>query len=242
MKNGQRRFVDLRGVARDVGDDIRYARLLTTLRKAAQAQSCQSDLSQALSCCDALKQLLLSPRKRGTIERSSIESSLLFNAITLYARGTSTSGKMSERGPIDINSKLDDNQRDDHQILLKIRNRAIAHVYLEEDVADAIWHHENLFLVEIEDGWKIGAATKRVQFHKPTLDRLYRQLPIAIDIISDLCRKHLDRVTVVLSQNPVTSQTLAKNLIDPIAFFGSRQNVLDAVAGLPFGFSRGLTS
>jgi hypothetical protein len=197
------RFTDLRGMARDLGDDPVYRRLATTIGKAARAQSCASDLAQARTAYESLDALLASPRKKGSIERSATENALLMTAVLLYARATSTSGGKGERGSIDISSKLNDGQLLDHKALVDVRNRALAHVYSREPVADDLWHADQLFLVETEQGWKPAAATKRYQFHRPTLDRLHRQVPVASELVTETFHKHTNRITELLSSNPV---------------------------------------
>lgn len=235
------RFTDVRRIARDLGDDPAYKRLSTVIRKALVAQSCVSDLAQSRTTYEALDVLLPSPRKQGTMERSATENALLMTAVLLYARATSTSGSRGERGPIDVSSKLDDAQLSDHKALLEVRNRALAHVYSREAVADDVWHDDHLFLVETDRGWKPGAVTKTFQFHRATLDRLHRQVPVAHKLVTEIYHKHTNRLTDLLSSNPVEMALFEKNLFDPVSFFGSVQGVLNALAGMPRGSAMGLT-
>jgi hypothetical protein len=241
MKLELPRFTDLRGMAGDLSDNPLYRKLATTIGKAATAQSCASDLAQARTVCQALDALLASPRKKGSIERSATENALLMTGVLLYVRATSTSGGKGERGSIDISSKLNEDQLIDHKALVEVRNRALAHVYSRELVANDLWHEDQLFLVETEQGWKPAAATKRFQFHRPTLDRLRNQVPVASALITAIFHKHTNRLTELLSSNPVELALFEKNLFDPIPFFGSEQGVLSALAGMPSGSAVGLT-
>jgi hypothetical protein len=120
------RVTDMRGIERDLSGDLAYAKLGKAIRLATLAQSCKSDLAQALSCCWALRALLASPRKRGTLERSTTENALLFTAVSLYGRATATVGKDQERGSINITAKLSANQLLDHIALVTLRNRGLA--------------------------------------------------------------------------------------------------------------------
>lgn len=174
--------------------------------------------------------------------RAATENALLMTAVLLYARATSTSGGRGERGPIDISSKLDATQRAAHEALLEVRNRALAHVYARAPVADDIWHDDLLFLVETDRGWRPGAATNRIQFHKPTLDRLRRQLPVAERLITEIFHKRIDQVSEMMTAHPVERKIFERNLFDPVPFFGSERAVMDALAGMPFGSAMGLTS
>jgi hypothetical protein len=235
------RFTDLRGIVRDIQDDPAYPGLANTIRRASTAQSCVSDLRQAETCCEALEALLLSPRKKGTMTRSTTENALLMTGVLLYARATSTSGSMGERGSTDISSKLDAAQLIEHEALLEVRNRALAHVYSRTMIADGVWHDDTFFLVETDQGWKPAAGTKRFLFHRPTFDRLRRQLPIAGRLVKEVYHKRLNRLTDLLSENPVEWAIFEKNLFDPIQFFGSEQGVLNALAGMSDGEASGLT-
>lgn len=234
------RFTDVRGIASDLRDEPVYRRLATTIRKAVIAQSCVSDLKQAKSSYEALDRLLASPRKKGTIERSTTEHALLMNAVLLYARAVSTGGGRGERGPIDISSKLTGEQRADHEALLAVRNRALAHVYSREIVGDDLWHDDRLFLVETEAGWKPAAATRRIQFSRLTLDRLHRQVPAAHGMMTQIFHKHIDALSELLIANPVELASFERNLFDPIVFFGSERSVADALAAMPHGSASGL--
>ncbi len=222
------RFTDVRGIANDLGDDPAYRKVATTIRKMAVAQSCASDLAQAQTCCETLDTLLASPRKKGTLERSATEHALLMNAVLLYARATSTSGGRGERGSVGVSSKLTEGQRLDHEAIVAVRNRALAHVYSHEIVGDDLWHDDRLFLVETQDGWKAAAATRRVQFSRLTLDRLLRQVSVARSIVTEAFHKHTNALTELLTSNPVELALFEKNLFDPIAFFGSERGVADA--------------
>ena len=173
--------------------------------------------------------------------RSATENALLMTAVLLYARATSTSGSMGERGAIDTSSKLNDTQLVDHEALLEVRNRALAHVYSRSLVAEDVWHDDTLFLVETDQGWKPAAATKRFLFHRATFDRLHRQLPIAERLVTGVYHKWLNRLTELLSKTPVEWSVFEKNLFDPIPFFGGEQGVLNALNGMAHGSASGLT-
>jgi hypothetical protein len=172
--------------------------------------------------------------------RTATENALLMAAVLLYARATSTSGSMGERGSVDIASKLEEKQLIDHGALLDVRNRALAHVYSRSVVADDVWHDDSFFLVETDQGWKPAAATKRFLFHRPTLELLRRQLPVAEQLVTEVYHKRLNRLTELLSKNPVEWSVFEKNLFDPVSFFGSEQAVLDALRGMPHGSASGL--
>lgn len=237
------KFADGEALARDLQRDPRYASLANVIRRAALEQSCASDLSQASSCCDALKWLLESPRQKGTLTRAATENALLTTAILFYARATATSGKKGERGSVDVRDGFRKHDPDlviEHQAIIAVRNRAIAHVYPNEIIAGELWHEERPFLVEQAEGWLPAGAKRSIQFHRLTFDRLVRLIPIAQGIIFAKYHKSTGRMTDLYNANPIPQKLLAKHKIDPVAFFGSEQAVRDALAGIPAGSAAGL--
>lgn len=136
----------------------------------------------------------------------------------LYARATNNTRSRNERGPIDITSRLSTSQLTEHNLLVDIRNRAIAHVYSGERLADAIWHEDKIFLVEDKPGWRVGAGRMAIQFHRGALDCLIRQIPVARIIILDLFHKYINQVTALINENPVSPEIFGRHVIDPVSF------------------------
>ena len=229
------RFTDLRAMVSELEADPEYATLGKAIRSALLAQSCLADIKQAADCCAALRSLMVNPAKIGTIERMSVEASLLANAITLYARATATAAKQHERGSIQITSSLTPDQRADHELLVTIRNRVIAHVYVAEPIDSEFWHQAEMFAVESKDrGWKPAVASRRVQNDTATLNRLERQLPIARSILVEKSRHRLEAVTDMLNQKRLPLAAFERHSFDPVRRFGSIQAVqmiLDGQAG-----------
>jgi hypothetical protein len=161
--------------------------------------------------------------------------------LLLYARATATGGKMGERGSVDIRPKLSADQRADHQIVLNVRNRALAHVYVREPFDGHLWHDDMLFVVETPHGWKPAAASKRLQFHRDVFDRLKRQLPIALEILTAKFHKQMDAVTDFFSAEPVPLEIFEASTFDPVAVFGNRAAVAEVLAGMASGKATVLT-
>lgn len=235
------RFTDMRGIERDLSGDPAYAKLGKAIRLATLAQSCKSDLAQAVSCCSALRALLASPRKRGTLERSTTENALLFTAVSLYGRATATVGKDQERGSINISAKLSSDQLLDHTALVTLRNRGLAHVYDREIVSDEVWHSDSLFLVERPGGgWLPSAVSSRLQFDIRTLERLERQLPVADAILLQRFHDGLALLQEVMRTEPVPLAVFEGNVFDPVPVFGSPAGVKMALDGMADGHATGL--
>ena len=229
------RFTDLRAMADDLSSDPRYSRLVPTIRSMLHAQSCVSDLGQSKDALEALEVLAASPRKKGTIGRGATESALLTTAVLLYARATSTSGKQGERGSIRIEAHLTPDQLADHEVLLGIRNRALAHVYTEEPIDQQIWHSERAFAVELGEGWIPACGGERVQLNFTVMARLRRQLPVARSILHDRYQEHVGKMVKLMADEPVPLETFVAHCFDPVPVFGSEQAVAEVLAGMGVG-------
>jgi hypothetical protein len=234
------RFTDLKKMSDELSHVPAYRRLAKAIRKSSTSHSCVGDLAQAQTSCDALDELLLSPRKAGTLMRSATENALLMNAVLLYARATVTGSGQGERGSISIAGALNVEQANDHGSLVAIRNRAIAHVHLHEAVGEKIWHEDRLFAVETDEGWKAGGIAKSLQFDGSTLARLKRQIPVARLLITRIFQKHLGDLTIILNSNPVPIEIFERHLFDPVAYMGSQKSVREAIEAIPRGWAAGL--
>ena len=235
------RFADLSRIVAELGDDPRYEGLVAIARKATVAQACVGDLAQARTCCEALDALLLSPRKQGTLGRAAMEAALLQSAVVLYARATATGGKKGERGAVQIRHKLAPKQRTDHDALIQIRNRAIAHV-AEEPIEGENWHTHELFLVEFGSAWQPVGAVKRFQFHKGMFERLKRQCAVAQTAVITVFHGHLNRLIEAMNAEPVPVEIFERHLFDPIEKFGGIESVSSVLAGRLTGQTSFLTT
>lgn len=228
-------FIDLRTLADELADKHEYRRLRSELDRAAKAQSCDADLALAETQMEALAVSLGSPRKRGTLIKQATEGALLQMAIILYERATAAAGKRGERGSIGLRDLLTKDQQQDHDAVVLVRQRALAHVYPNEIVAGVIWQRDLLLGVADGRSWQPLAATKRIQFNQQTYERLGRQLPITRALLLERFRAHLTKAISLMKANPLPQAIFDRHEIDPIAAFGSRQNVLDALAGRTVG-------
>ena len=153
-------------------------------------------------------------------------------AVILYARATATSGSQGERGSVSPVDHLTAVQLADHEALLRVRNRALAHVYVGERMHDdETWHEDLFFAVETDQGWKPAAASHRLQFHRPTLDRLRRQVPIAREHLEKRFFAHIEKLTAALNEVPSGAEIFARHTFDPVAKFGSAQAVAQVLRG-----------
>ena len=228
-------FLDLRSLADQLVGQDEYRRLRTELDRAAKAQSCSGDLALAQSQCDALADMLPSPRKRGTLNRQATEGALLQMAVILYERATSAAAKRGERGSVSVIDRLNADQLSDHHAIVRVRHRALAHVYPNESVNGEVWQRDLLLAVAEGEAWQPVAATKRLQFNRATYERLQRQIPVMQGLLKERYQENLSKALRYLNEHPLPQAVYQKHLIDPIAAFGTRANVVAALQGRAFG-------
>lgn len=227
------RFTDLSAIAAEISDLPEYRRVGTAIEKAARAQSCVSDLQEAETCLEALDDILGSVRRSGTKTRLATEAALLRTAVTLYERATAAGPKLGERGSIQIVDRLSLEQLQDHNSLVALRQRSLAHVYPNEEISGDIWHHEVLFMIEQGGPWKTAFASRRIQFHGEIFRRLKKQVPVALELVQDRFHERLKQISDILNETPLPLAIFERHVFDPVEMFGSKsavQSVLDGQA------------
>lgn len=214
------RFTDLRAISAEISDQPAYEKIARIIDRAARLQSCTSDLAEAWTCVEALDELLRSPRKRGTLTRQATESALMKTAVMLYARGAGGGGKPDERGSFDIRSQLDGTALEDHETLIDVRNKALAHV-VPGKVGGDIWHAEVLFAIEHHPAWLPAAASHRIQFNRKVFEQLKRQIPIGREILTGKFHDAIGKLITTLNDHPLPVAIYERHLMDPAKTFGS---------------------
>lgn len=233
---------DLESVAQALAGDVSAARFLGAVKNLLHVQSCLSDLKQAADSLAALEALLASPRKRGTKERAATETALLSTAANLYARAVASAGGGREggRGSTNIRDRLPVSSRSDHDLIVRVRNRALAHVYHEEALGGEIWHRSRAFLVEFSEGWRTAAFTQKLGFDGTLFRRLLSLVPVGISILQG---QSIDAQAVIsdeLSLRPDLIALLRGHLVDPVAAFGSFETYRAALATVEEGSGGGV--
>jgi hypothetical protein len=226
-------FADLTALIGKLDKLGKYGELRKTLVQAWRAQSCLADLKQAQDCHDVLVRIVKRPRSADTPELLTTERALLTTAIMLYARATSTSGQRGERGSIQLErGKLPPDQWRDHQALLEVRNQAFAHVYTSQAVGGYQWHREMVFAVERPSGiWEAASATNQIGYHKETVERLGRMLPVARQIVREKFQRRLGAVTEKINEASVPRELFLDCQFDPVRTFGTEEAVQRVLAG-----------
>lgn len=228
-------FIDLRALADELVGQEKYRRVRSELDRAAKAQSCAADLALGLTLCQTLSDLLPSPRKRNTILRQATEGALLQMAVILYERATSAAVKRGERGSVSVVRHLTPEQTLDHETIVRVRHRALAHVYPNEPVNGEIWQQDILLATAKDEAWQPLAAAKRIQFNLETYECLKRQLPVMHALMTHRFQENLTKAMSYLRQNPLPQATFDRHRVDPVLVFGGHDNVTAALEGRTTG-------
>ena len=226
-------FTDLQALASKLKANGKHAVLQKTLMQAWRAESCHGDLKQSKDCCGVLRELLGRPKADYPPAMHTTERALLTTAILLYARATSTSGKAEERGSIQLErGLLTNDQWQDHQELIGVRNQSLAHVNPAHTVGSRIWHKVMLFAVLTPGGsWRAASATNETTFHTETLVRLERMLPVANEIVLRKFNKRILAVTTQLNDAGIEERIFFEHQFNPVEFFGSEDIVKRLLKG-----------
>lgn len=188
-------FFDLLAYVETIQNSSPHRTLKHKVHTAWRARSCVNDLLQAQSCCTVLKDRRSAGRCAITAEDNIIDKALLNTAVQLYVRATSTSGRATERGSIQISDKLTDEQRIDHSALIDLRNQSLSHVDITHSADGRTWHEVSVFAAH--DGEKLHLATtvNETSFHGDTFDRLIRMLPVATEIVNYQANQKIEKVS-----------------------------------------------
>jgi hypothetical protein len=228
-------FIDVRSLYSQISTHSELAALRRTIRRALLFQSCRADLAQAETCIAALKQILRSSRKRGTIERTATESALLMQAALLYQRATDGNGRRNERGSVGIKSKLPADMIQDHELIVNLRNRAVAHVYHGEQIGKQIWSEQAILLIEQKTGFLPCVTTRTSQFNTQIFESLARLLPEASKIVRLKSVAHLNKLVESLNTSGISLELLMNNQIDPRQFFGTLERARQVAESASLG-------
>ena len=225
------RTVNLSKLQSELVKTARLPDLSDKIRRALNAQSCLGDMRQAHDCLSALVKLVGSIRGWKSPERDTTEAALLSSAISLYARATVTqlarrpSGQAPERGPVQIRNELSPELQADHDSVIAIRGQALAHVYFDRELDGVEWHQGAALLIEADDGWLPGAASRRVRLHSPTIEQLSRLLPVGVEILTERVHLRFVELQQALERNkgPALNEAIGRSWLEPIEFFGSEE-------------------
>jgi hypothetical protein len=213
-------------------------RLADTIGTALNAQSCLLDLRQSAANLEALQDIGINNFLGNQVapseqSREVVETALLEGAVSLYVRATHSGSKKGSRGSIQIVDHLSESERKDHETMVDVRNRAVAHVYQNKLVSDINRHRGAVLLVEHEGGWRPGAAASRVTFDRHLLGCLTRQLPVATRIIDSKFDGLLHQLAELIDRegsHPDFLTAIKGSEFSLPEFFGSEERAMKAVA------------
>lgn len=223
-------IVDLRAVANDLVGRSGLERLVSMINRVARIQSCIGDLKEAHDCCVAIAETVAGNVLGAPEVLEMLRASALVRAITLYERAVNAASKRGERGSFAIREQLSEAERVDHDALVAVRNRALAHVHVGDDIEGETWHRSLFFAVRHPQGWAPASASERVHFHREAFDRCCRALPVASAILEARCHTEMEKLIDALSAARLPDADFLPHRIDPAQAFGSLEVAREIVA------------
>ena len=159
-----------------------------------------------------------------------VRGALLAQAILLYARATIT---RSARKTFNIRSKLNEDQKEVHQLISNYRNEAIAHFDRKSRHDDGFWADERVILVPsipLEQG-PVRPALRRTVTQPKVLQQIITQvdvvLPIYMELIKEKIRISNDKLDNYIRKNNEAAAILLNDRFDPISFFDNLERAED---------------
>ncbi|HEX8643333.1 MAG TPA: hypothetical protein VF702_05400 [Allosphingosinicella sp.] len=233
-------FSDMAKVTTELSRRREFEHLSDLLQSAAKVSACVADLRVAAESLATLEELMGSPRGLNRPSRRMTEFALLATAVNFYVRATALAARRGERGCSNIEKQLDEDQLADHRSIVAIRHLGLTHVTPNVEVDDDIvWYEQWPLAFQLEEGWKIGFATRHVQFRQKLYEQLARQTPVAIRILDDRLQARISRFGREFDKVPGGESLLRRHALDPTAVFGSEAAAKQAIAPLREG---GLTT
>tara|TARA_R110002126_G_scaffold290361_1_gene447158 strand:+ start:485 stop:1216 length:732 start_codon:yes stop_codon:yes gene_type:complete len=216
-------FVNLLALSTSLNRTKKQKKLNNLLLQTWRAEGCLGDLLQADDCCKILRAKVDEKDQTFGHQEQTVVKALQMTAVSLYARATSTSGGLGERGSIQLNkSQLTKDQKEDHASLVALRNQAFAHVNPQHKMGNRVWHKVVLFAVPNWIGqWSLAASTNETTWNRDTLECLERMLPVAIEFVQERFGIRLKEAREALNDAGIEDKTCKKHLFDPVEVFRS---------------------
>ncbi|MGQ0279056.1 hypothetical protein ACT17R_10435 [Sphingopyxis sp. Q841] len=214
-------IVDLEALASKLHKRSGNKKVYGTVQKALLTQACLSDLRLAEALVSQLGEIGISTNEAEFAVKSLSRTALMTTATILYARATATGSGNGERGSVKL-SNLNAQEKIDHELLVDIRNGAIAHVRRGENLGDDIWHRNFVFAKQVGDGkWQPAAGSLSIAAHDATIEALRRQIPVAIKLMMAKCQERLEDVQKAFLESDLRREDFREHEVDPTKWFGS---------------------
>lgn len=223
-------IVDLRAVAADLAGHPGLERLVSMIDRIARMQSCIGDLKEAHDCCVAISETVAGHVLGAPEVLEMLRTSALVRAITLYERAVNAASKRGERGSFAIREQLSEAAMADHDALVAVRNRALAHVHVGDDIDGETWHQSLVFAVRFPQGWAPASASERVHFHREAFERCCRILPVARALLEARCHAEMEKLSYALSEARLSDAAFLPHTVDPALAFGSLEVARETLA------------
>ncbi|WP_294138361.1 hypothetical protein [Sphingomonas sp.] len=232
---GLPRMVDATKVATALAAKGGVPDLVNSFERARRIISCYADLQFAKQACEALAEIEPAEDHKGGAS-ATLRQSLMFSAVSYYARATVTQSKSKgkgERGP--SRPVFDERLEAMHENVINIRNKALAHVYLDDVDGEDDWHSAKVLMIEKPGGWWPASVTISSHYDPQVVRDLRELIPVAIAQIDDRVRERQDRAVKLLSQavaeRPFDLQ-FEDFAVDLVETFGSEEAAYTFYSGL----------
>lgn len=226
-------IANIEPLAKRVSHGPARKRLVGSIQKALLTQACLSDLRMADALVGQLVQIGNASDQSEFASKSMFRTAFMTSAIIFYARATATGSGKGERGSVQL-SKLTDQQQNDHTLIIKTRNNAIAHVKMGTQIGSDNWHSHFVFAKEYEPKkWTLAAGSLSIAAHDATIAALSRQIPVAIDMMKARVRERLGDVQEAIEAAGIAASDLQQHVVDPVKWFGSVEAANSMLVGGP---------
>lgn len=186
---------DLSAVANDIEKVQKYRPLWVAIRRFQSAASIYQELCSA---CGAIETLIAIDGDRSASHKVRIGRSLLMYAVIVYCRSTHSEG--NQRWKINILESYNDNQRQLHRDIAKLRDNTFAHYSGGDGAFGRGWYREKVLLMASPENMRLGFIWEGESYNTAIVEALLNLLETAIPVSNNRCLECKD-VLVELTKN-----------------------------------------
>lgn len=234
--------IDLKAAADSLPSE--FAKIAGMIRSLSSAHSIRMDIEVAYDMVQALEVVLPQARLQSTTINwaSNAALALLNSAIVMYVRATKSSSK--HRGSINFLKDFTPSERETHDLLVELRDDAIAHFGPGEIYNGPTWQHEGVSLpLDDPNDMRVMTASHRVIMQKQLQERMHLHFHRCLMIAERETQKRNAALVVEMNANVEDGTLLAelhKHQVDLIDFFETEEARDNALGGLRRGRRSGV--
>lgn len=234
--------IDLRAAANSLPSE--FKKIAGMIRSLSSAHSIRMDIETAYDMIHALD--VVQPEARSQTNQinwaSSASLALINSAIVLYARATKSESR--HRGGLNFLRDFDTSERETHDLLVKLRDDAIAHFGPGESYDGPAWQREGVFLsIDDPNDMRVMTASRRVIMQKQLQSRMLRHLHRCLMICERETQKRNAALVEEMNARAEHGRLFAelkKFEIDLADFFKTSEAMENALGGSRMGRRSGV--